>query len=65
VSEPQVSSQLPRKCPACGTSIQLQTQDTLPRLGVIYRCNVCHLELVVNPKTGTLTVAPLTPIEPA
>ena len=31
------------KCPGCGNAIQ----PAEPRLGVIYRCSICRLELVV------------------
>ena len=44
------------KCPACQANIR---QDTdVPRPGVIYRCHICRLELVVDPKTNDLVLAP-------
>jgi hypothetical protein len=30
-----------------------------PRLGAAYRCHICRLELVLDPKTDHLTVAPM------
>jgi rubredoxin len=45
------------KCPACGSLIQ--HHEEAPRPNVVYRCNVCRLELVVDPETGKMTLAPL------
>jgi endogenous inhibitor of DNA gyrase (YacG/DUF329 family) len=47
------------KCPACGSDIR-RTEET-PRPGVVYRCHVCRLELVLDATTGRLTVAPFSP----
>jgi hypothetical protein len=48
---------MPWKCPACETAIQ--HHDPEPRPGMVYRCNICRLELVVDARTGNLTLAPL------
>jgi hypothetical protein len=48
---------MPWKCPACQTSIRRDTD--LPRVGVVYRCHICRLELVFDPKTQQLVLAPL------
>jgi predicted Zn finger-like uncharacterized protein len=48
------------KCPACGTQIRLLAAAAAPQAGVVYRCNVCRLELVVDEKTEKLIVPPLT-----
>jgi rubredoxin len=45
------------KCPAC--SSRIQHHEEVPRPNVVYRCNVCRLELVVDPETGKMTLAPL------
>jgi hypothetical protein len=51
---------MPWKCPACSTPIRQQLTaagHTEPQPGVIYRCNVCRLELVLEPKTDQLKIA--------
>ena len=53
---------MPWHCPACSTVIRHQEAvESAPRPGIVYRCPVCRLELVVDEKTGKLTVAPLPP----
>jgi hypothetical protein len=47
---------MPWKCPACGMSIQ--HREEMPRPGVVYRCHICRLELMVNDATGKLDVPP-------
>lgn len=42
-------------CPACRTTIQHNEE---PRPGVIYRCPICRLELVVDTDHDKLTLAP-------
>ncbi|HEY3137244.1 MAG TPA: hypothetical protein VGL29_14545 [Blastocatellia bacterium] len=48
---------MPWTCPAC--RIAIQHSEETPRPNIIYRCHVCHLELVADTATGKLTVAPL------
>jgi hypothetical protein len=50
---------MPWKCPACSTQIRHSDAEPAPRPGVIYRCPVCRLELVVDERTNKLTVAPI------
>ena len=50
---------MPWKCPACGIQIRRSETEMMPRVGVIYRCHVCRLELTLNVKGDKLTVAPL------
>jgi hypothetical protein len=45
------------RCPACATRIQ--HQDAEPRTNIVYRCTVCRLELVIDPETLKLGLAPL------
>ncbi len=45
------------KCPACQTSIRLDTD--VPRAQTVYRCHVCRLELVLDESVHRLVVAPL------
>jgi len=45
------------RCPACGTRIQ--HHDAGPRTDIVYRCTVCRLELVIDPETLRLGLAPL------
>jgi hypothetical protein len=57
---PESHSLMPWRCPACSTVIrQPESIATVPRSGIVYRCPVCRLELVVDENTGKLTVAPL------
>ena len=54
---------MPWKCPACSTPIRQQLiaagQDS-PRLGDVYRCSVCRLELVLDPdNVNQLTTSPM------
>jgi len=55
---------MPWRCPACETQIRPTEPEATPRPGVVYRCHVCRLELVVDDLTQKLTVPPL-PEEPA
>jgi len=48
---------MPWTCPACRLVIQ-HTED-IPRPNVVYRCHVCRLELVNDPLTRKMTLAPL------
>ncbi len=45
------------KCPACET--QMRHDGDRPEPNRVYRCHVCRLELVLDPETDTMTVAPL------
>lgn len=47
------------KCPACQTAITHDPAATPPLANAVYRCHVCRLELVVDPFSGKLTLAPL------
>ena len=51
-------SPMPWRCPACQTQIEHGPGGDLPRLGVIYRCHVCRLELVFDEGLGRLMAAP-------
>jgi DNA-directed RNA polymerase subunit RPC12/RpoP len=50
---------MPWKCPACSEQIQHAPGEDAPRLGVVYRCHICRLELALDRETGRLTAAPL------
>jgi hypothetical protein len=39
--------------------VDIRHHDAEPRYGVVYRCHVCRLELVLERETNKLTVAPL------
>jgi len=55
---------MPWRCPACSTPIRptlLALGQDRPQPSVIYRCNVCRLELVLDEQTNKMTVAPLQP----
>lgn len=51
------ASMQPWKCPACQT--QIRHEGDIPERNRVYRCHVCHLELVVDESARTMTVAPL------
>jgi len=48
---------MPWKCPACLTQIAHTGDAPEPRR--VYRCHVCHLELMLDETTHKLTLAPL------
>jgi len=47
---------MPWRCPACQTHIRHSETEATPRVGVIYRCHICRLELVVDAETQKLRV---------
>ena len=49
---------MPWRCPACQTHIRHSETEATPRAGVIYRCHICRLELVVDNDTQKLRVRP-------
>ena len=50
---------MPWTCPACRTAVRHAEAEPLPRIGAIYRCPVCRIELVVDTRTSKMRVAPL------
>jgi hypothetical protein len=54
---------MPWRCPACGTQIAHSDVEAKPRKDAHYRCHICRLELVLDPKTDRLVVAPFPPDE--
>jgi hypothetical protein len=55
---------MPWKCPACGSQIRHSDLDDRPRPGERYRCHICRLDLMADPETKRLIVAPLWSDEP-
>ena len=49
---------MPWRCPACRIPIQHSDLEPTPRLSIRYRCHVCRLELILDPDTDVLTIAP-------
>jgi hypothetical protein len=49
---------MPWTCPACQNAIQHSEIESAPRPGITYRCLVCRLELVMDPRRGKMTLAP-------
>ena len=50
---------IPLKCPACETQIRHESDALLRRLGAVYRCHVCRVELIVDAqKQDLMVVAP-------
>jgi rubredoxin len=50
---------MPWRCPACHIQIRHSEAEDRPRFGTRYRCHVCRLELVFDPDSDRLIVAPL------
>jgi hypothetical protein len=50
---------MPWSCPACRTPIHHGPLETRPRSNSLYRCHICRLELVLDPETERLTIAPI------
>jgi len=50
---------MPWRCPSCRTTIAHSDIQALPHINTVYRCPVCHLELMVDMKTGKLALAPM------
>ena len=48
---------MPWRCPACETPIRHSETEERPRIGVLYRCHLCRIELVLDVRTDRLTVA--------
>jgi hypothetical protein len=46
---------MPWRCPACETPIRHSESEERPRLGVLYRCHLCRIELVFDVRTNKLT----------
>jgi hypothetical protein len=53
---------VPWTCPACGDKIRHEQDKPLP--GVVYRCHVCRLELMFDPGTLKLVIAPVSNEDP-
>ena len=51
-----VRSPMPWRCPACQQPIQHSSREDYPRVGVLYRCHVCRLELTFDEHAGRLNV---------
>jgi hypothetical protein len=50
---------MPWRCPACHLPIRHNEVEERPRPDARYRCHICRLELVVDPLTDKLVVAPM------
>jgi hypothetical protein len=50
---------MPWKCPSCTQEIRHDPTDDAPRLGVLYRCHVCRMELVLDGTSGALLASTL------
>jgi hypothetical protein len=48
---------MPWRCPACETPIRHSEHEERPRTGVLYRCHLCRIELVLDVRTDRLTAA--------
>ena len=48
-------------CPACQSQIRHSSGEDQPRLGKVYRCHVCRLELIFDRERQQLTVVPMRP----
>jgi hypothetical protein len=50
---------MPWRCPACHEQIRHSEFEEKPRLGALYRCHICRLELQLDPATERLKPRPL------
>jgi len=50
---------MPWRCPACHLPIRHNELEDRPRPEQRYRCHICRLELVLDPVTDKLIVAPI------
>jgi len=53
---------MPWRCPACSTPIRRElvaAGDEYPQPHRIYRCGICHLELVLSDDGTRMVVAPI------
>jgi hypothetical protein len=48
---------MPWRCPACETPIRHSETEERPRLGVLYRCHLCRIELVLDVRSDRLITA--------
>jgi hypothetical protein len=46
-------------CPACSAEIRKKADEPLPMPGVVYRCSVCRLELVLDRDGYDMNLAPI------
>jgi hypothetical protein len=46
---------MPWKCPACDN--QIRYDGDAPQPGIVYRCHICHLELVADEAMGEFALA--------
>src|SRR6187200_1768979 len=55
----ECSTVMPWTCPACSLAIRHTEQDDRPRPNVVYRCHICRLELILDPSSNKLVLAPM------
>jgi len=48
---------MPWRCPSCETPIRHSETEERPRIGVLYRCHLCRIELVLDVRTNKLAAA--------
>ena len=47
---------MPWTCPVCRQPIRRSDNEAMPRIGQLYRCHVCRVDLVFDPKPQALIV---------
>jgi hypothetical protein len=47
---------MPWTCPACSLAIRHGESEPAPRPGVVYRCHVCRLELILDTQSNKLVL---------
>jgi hypothetical protein len=53
---------MPWTCPACGNRVRHDGNgEKPPKSGVVYRCHVCRIELVFDPRVNKMRPMPLPP----
>ena len=50
---------MPWRCPACQIQIRHSEFEERPRLGEMYRCHACRLELTLDTHTNKLAPIPV------
>ena len=47
------------QCPACQMTLPHREGVRTPPPGIVYRCPICHINLVANTTTGRLIIVPV------
>jgi hypothetical protein len=56
---------MPWTCPSCRQPIHHAADEPAPHPGIVYRCHVCRLNLVVDSERGKLVIVEGEPGSPS